>query len=68
MPKTDAKPQSEAFICPNCAGQRFQVHECGAVLMGDGVVTVVYDEVKAQCLNCHVVHVLPVTGAVDYVL
>jgi Zn finger protein HypA/HybF involved in hydrogenase expression len=68
MPKSERNEIArEAFICPSCGGNRFQVHECCTIFMTDTITTVVIDELKAQCLKCHAVHILPVTGRGDYI-
>ena len=65
---TEAIDVLPTFVtCPECGGERFQVHERGTLTHNpDGVIVVEYDELACQCLNCHHVLTLPVSGAIDY--
>lgn len=67
MPKVNTEPtEPTPRVCKDCGADRFQVHERGVVLEGDGTVEVRVDELAYQCLGCHHVTIQPVSGVVEY--
>lgn len=53
--------------CPDCGGERFQVHERGTVILyPDNVLSVEYDAIALACQGCHHVQVMDVRGVIDY--
>lgn len=64
--KDEAIQEVEELRCEGCGSNRFKFDECGTGARAGSVITVVYNELKGQCLDCHRVNIWDITGVVDY--
>lgn len=62
----EAIQEVEGLHCDNCGSPRFKFDECGTAARAGNVITVVYNELKGQCLDCHHVTIWDITGVMDY--
>lgn len=62
----DAIQEVTELRCDQCNSPRFQFAECGTAARNGDTITVLYNELKGQCLDCHFVNIWPITGVLDY--